>query len=353
MGGRKGRLIKISDRCTAVSLIEEAVQNGARMHLACETLDISIRTLERWKSSNEIKEDGRLFSGRIPANKLTTEERAKVISIATSKEFADVPPHQIVPALADRGEYIASESSFYRILKEEKLATHRGKSKLPSRKKPVPYIAKNPNEIWSWDITYLMSDVKGIYFYLYLIVDIFSRKIVGYEVYENESADNSAIVAKTAYENENINGRDIVLHSDNGSPMKGATMLGMLQNLGVVPSFSRPSVSNDNPYSESLFKTLKYCPKYPSDPFKDLKSAREWVHSFVGWYNTEHHHSNIKFVTPDERHKGLDHKILNDRKIIYEHAKSLNPSRWSGNTRNWDRIMEVNLNPGKGKQEAA
>ncbi len=301
----------MGDRSGAVTLINEAVTQGARMNEACCLLGITLRTFERWQTPDGvIKEDQRLFSNMAPQNKLTAKERAKVISVATSKEYVDLPPHQIVPKLADKGTYIASESTFYRILKEEKLDAYRGKSKPSIRKKPTPYIAKNPNEIWTWDISYLASNVKGMFYYLYLIIDIFSRKIVGYEVYESESADYAADVANAAYLSENINGKDIVLHSDNGSPMKGATMLAMLQNLGVVPSFSRPSVSNDNPYSESMFKTLKYCCKYPSDPFDSLESARKWVHDFVLWYNNDHCHSNIKFVTPLARHQGLDRDIL-------------------------------------------
>ena len=354
MGGRKGRLIKHYERSKAASLIKEAVSKGARMHLACKTLKISLRTFERWRDQNgNLKEDGRLHHGRSPSNKLSLEERVKIISIATSKEYRDVAPHQIVPALADLGQYVGSESSFYRILKAEKLDAHRGKAKKPKHKKPPAYVAKNPNELWSWDITYLARDIKGLFFYLYLIVDIFSRKIVGFEVYETESAEQASIVAKNAYISEGIDGKEIKLHSDNGAPMKGATMLSMLQALGITPSFSRPSVSNDNPYSEALFKTLKYCPKYPTKPFDSLESARAWVQTFVTWYNEEHHHSKIKFVTPSERHKGLDLSILASRKTVYEAAKARNPSRWSKHTRNWDYVDSVHLNPGKKQKSAA
>lgn len=332
-------------------MINEATSKGARKHLACQLLDISLRTLERWQQPDgSVMEDQRQFVNIFPANKLTPEERRKVISIATSGKYMDLPPHQIVPKMADNNYYIASEASFYRILKEEKLDAHRGKAKPKERKKPEAYIANSPNEIWSWDITYLARNIKGMFFYLYMIIDIFSRKIVGYEVYETESAEQAAVVARAAYKAERINGKEIILHSDNGSPMKGATMLAMLQKLGVVPSFSRPSVSNDNPFSESLFKTLKYCPKFPSDPFVSLEAAREWVYEFVTWYNHEHCHSKIKFVTPAQRHQNLDKDILIKRKEVYERAKSRNPSRWSGSTRNWSRVEEVHLNPGKGKK---
>ena len=127
--------------------------------------------------------------------------------------------------------------------------------------------------------------------------------------------------------------------------MKGATMLATLQKLGIIPSFSRPSVSNDNPYSEALFRTLKYRPAYPEKTFSSLEGARNWVHTFVSWYNTEHLHSGIKFVSPEKRHQGLDEEILNSRDRVYKEARVKNPNRWSRKTRNWDKIKEVQLNP--------
>jgi len=341
-------LIKLSDRKEAVALIKTAVSKGARSQKACEALEISIRTFERWQTSEgDVKQDGRLEHGRAPANKLTEEETQRMLAILNCDRFMDYGPHQVVPKLADENIYIASESSFYRALKAHGLNTHRGKSKKPKYKKPKPLVAHKPNQLWSWDITYLPRDIKGLFFYLYFIVDVFSRKIVGFEVYESESSDYAAIVAKEAYELEQVNGDPLNLHSDNGSPMKGGTMLSMLQRLGVVPSFSRPSVSNDNPYSESLFKTLKYCPQYPSEPFKSLEAARAWVQEFVQWYNYEHGHSGIKYVTPHQRHTGADKQILEKRHLVYQRAKAQNPMRWSGKTRNWDYIEEVHLNPGK------
>ena len=142
-------------------------------------------------------------------------------------------------------------------------------------------MATAPNQVWSWDITYLATNVKGVFCFLYLIMDVFSRKIVGWEIYASESAEQASSVLHKAYLREGVAAKDLVLHSDNGAPMKGATMLATLQRLGVVPSFSRPSVSDDNPYSEALFKTLKYCPQFPTKPFESLEEARQWVQSFV------------------------------------------------------------------------
>jgi transposase InsO family protein len=297
-----------------------------------------------------VKADGRQQAGqqREPANKLSEAERRQVLAIANEQEFAHMPPSQIVPILADRGRYIASESSFYRVLREANQLAHRGKAKAPRRNRPTPLQASAANQLWSWDITYLGTMVKGLFFYLYLIMDVYSRKIVGWEVYDTESADHAASVFHKAHLRvAGVGAESLVLHSDNGSPMKGATMLATLQQLGVMPSFSRPSVSNDNPYSESLFKTLKYHPGFPEKPFSSLQEAREWVAGFQHWYNEVHRHSTLKFVTPSQRHCGEDIVILMQRNALYEAAKARRPDRWSGSTRNWQPEEIVYLNPNK------
>jgi transposase InsO family protein len=211
--------------------------------------------------------------------------------------------------------------------------------------RPAEIVANGPNLAWSWDITYLKRAVKGMFFYLYLIVDIWSRKIVGWDVHESEDGVHASALIRTAAMAEGIEPETLILHSDNGGPMKGATMLATLQWLGIVPSFSRPHVSDDNPYSESLFRTLKYRPEYPQRPFDSLEEAQKWVGEFVGWYNHEHRHSGIRFVTPAQRHGGEESDILKNREEVYRQAKMKNPSRWSGNTRNWDPIDTVTLNP--------
>lgn len=255
-----------------------------------------------------------------------------------------------MPALADEGRYLASESSFYRVLRDQNQLTRRGWTKAPTHSRPEPLEATAPNQLWSWDITYLATTVTGLFFYLYLILDVYSRKIVGWEVYAEESPEHAANTFRKSYLREGIAGQPLVLHSDNGSPMKGATMLGTLQKLGVMPSFSRPSVSNDNPYSEAMFKTLKYHPSFPGRPFDTLEQARQWVAGFTKWYNEEHRHSALKFVTPGQRHRGEDMSILARRAKIYEAARANRPERWSGSCRNWDRTEIVTLNPQKSRQ---
>lgn len=334
----------MTTRKLCIDLVLEAVQNGARMKEACKILFISVRTLERWRKSPDIG-DSRNGPNSEPANKFSVAERAEVIRICNSVRFKNLPPSQIVPLLADDGVYIASEATMYRILKEEGLLSHRTNSKPRKRHKPMELIATKPNEVWTWDVTYLKTHVKGAFYYLNMIIDVFSRKIVGWDVYLEDNSDNASLLAEITCLVEGIERDQITLHSDNGKSQKGATTLGTLQKLGVAPSFSRPSVSNDNPYSESLFKTLKYRPTYPEQGFASVEDATNWVVKFVDWYNTEHLHSGIKFVTPESRHLGADVSILQARKRVYDKAKLKNPDRWSKDVRDWKRINYVLLNP--------
>ncbi len=304
-------------------------------------MGINVKTFSRWKKNPHDKRRGPLTS---PANKLTSEEIIEIIKVSTSKEYVDLPPSQIVPSLADKGIYIASESTFYKILKENSLLHHRGKSKPKTHHRPAPLVAIGPNQIYSWDITYLKSAVAGRFYYLYMFMDIYSRKIVGFKVHESESMEYSSSLVEEICFKENILRNQLILHSDNGGAMKGATMLATLQKLGIVPSFSRPRVSDDNPFSESLFKTLKYCPQYPTKPFVSIEEANLWVSQFAEWYNHTHLHSGIKFVTPASRHDGRDKGILANRKEVYAIARCKNPKRWPRAIRNWNHVERVYLN---------
>jgi transposase InsO family protein len=326
---------------------------GARQAKICEVLGVTLRTWQRWKSlekSSGYIEDMRIYNNNVPANKLSELEKQRILKVSNAPEFANLPPKKIVPMLADEGIYIASESSFYRILKAANQLKHRSKSRAAHKViKPKALVAHAPNQVYSWDITYLPTAVSGIFLYLYLVMDVYSRKIVGWQIHECESAELAADLMVDICAREGIMRGQVTLHSDNGSSMKGATMLATLQKLGVIPSFSRPAVSNDNPYSESIFKTLKYHHQYPCKPFQSLNQARDWVIGFVRWYNCEHLHSAISFVTPNQRHLGSDIAILKKRDEVYLKAKSLNPKRWSGKTRNWQHIESVSLNPDKNK----
>jgi len=346
-------MISELDRRQTVELIETARRSGARLIPACQVLGISARTYQRWTRAGGICKDRRPEAIRPPpANKLTPEERQHVLDVCHKSENASVPPSQIVPKLADQGQYIASESSFYRILHEANEQHHRGRSqKVRKSTPPQGFCATGPNQVWTWDITWLPTLIRGMFFYLYMIVDVFSRKIVGWEVFDRECSGNAAGFVYKAVLAEGCILQPLVLHSDNGSPQKGSTLNAKLESLGIMASFSRPRVSNDNAYSEALFRTCKYRPDYSSSGFETIEDARSWVGQFVFWYNDIHRHSAIRFVTPNQRHRGEDRQILEARKLVYEKAKSRNRNRWSGATRNWDHIDHVWLNPPKGKSE--
>jgi transposase InsO family protein len=348
LGGKGGRLISYPDRKQYCALINEAVQNGARQHLACELVGIASRTYQRWNQGEELSEDQRIYNDTPAHNKLSGAVRQEILKVINQPEYSTLTPYQIVPTLLDIGQYIASESTFYRVMKECKQLKHRGKETAAQRKKPESLKATKANEIYSWDITYLLSLIKGQYYYLYLVMDIYSRKIVGWQVHDCESSSHAADLIEDIAYREKIDKNQLVIHSDNGSPMKGATLRAKMIDLEITPSYSRPRVSNDNPYSESLFKTVKYHYSFPEDPFASLKDARAWVEGFVSWYNDEHQHSAIKFVTPNQRHAGLDKAILANRKKVIEQAKIEFPERWNGReTRNLTPIEVVYLNPSK------
>jgi transposase InsO family protein len=345
VGGR-GRLNTLPQRLTVSGLIAEAVLGGARLARACAVLGFSERTFQRWQRSAEDSPDKRTLRHDAPAHKLSAVERATLLAVANSTEFGHLPPSQIVPRLADQQRYIASESTFYRILRAENQLAHRRPERVAhQRSKPRAACATQPNQLFTWDITYLPTTVHGAYFYLYLFLDVFSRKIVAWQIYAEESSANASEVMRDLCRREQIAPGQLVLHSDNGSSMKGATMLATLQALGVMASLSRPAVSNDNPYSESLFKTLKYRPAHPLHPFVDLAASRAWATTLVQWYNHEHRHSAIRFVTPAQRHAGLDQALLAQRHALYQVARAKHPLRWKRSTRNWRRVDIVHLNP--------
>ena len=206
-------------------------------------------------------------------------------------------------------------------------------------------VRDGPNQLWCWDITWLPTTVKGQFYYWYMMKDIYSRKLVANEVHASETSELAARLLMSGCLREGVAGRPLVLHSDNGSAMKGSTMLAAMQNLGVMPSFSRPRVSNDNAHAETLFRTAKYCPLWRQKPFDTLEDARAWAQRFVQWYNEEHRHSGIKYVTPAQRHRGEAPALLQHRVSVYQAARERQPQRWSGEIRNWSLAPAVWLNP--------
>jgi transposase InsO family protein len=328
-----------------LGLIDEAIEAGARQSAVCSLLGLSERTLQRWREQG-VGTDRRAGPRSEPKNKLSAAERARILKQVNQPEFRDLSPKQIVPILAECGQYVGSEATIYRTLREENQMRRRERSRPPHKPHaPRELVATSPNQVWSWDITWLSSPIRGQFFRAYMVLDVWSRKIVAAEVFEEESGEHASFLISRACQESGITGNQLTLHSDNGSAMKASTMLATLQGLGVATSFSRPGVSNDNPFSESLFRTMKYRPNYPNRSFASLDEARTWLRAFVHWYNTQHRHSAIGYVTPDERHSGRDVTILARRKTTYAAARRRRPRRWSRDCRAWDRPQVVTLNP--------
>ena len=327
-------MIGLEDRQALARDIDVAHTAGARLKSTCEIAGIDLRTLQRWKAANGlVNGDRRPHAVRpVPSHALSEAERAHLLTVANEPRFAAVPPARIVPMLADEGVYLASESTLSRVLKAHGQTTHRGRAKAPKAvRPPTTHIATEPRQVWCWDMTYLPAQVMGRWFYLYLILDLYSRKIVGWEVHDVDHADHAAhLVRRTALaEGIAAMGTKPVLHGDNGSTLKATTVLAMLNWLGVKPSYSRPRVSDDNAYAESLFRTAKYRPEFPARGFADLDQARIWATGFVHWYNFDHRHSGIRYVSPAQRHAGDDHTILAARHALCT-SRRANSTRRAG-----------------------
>jgi putative transposase len=343
-------MIPLENRRRMTAHIETAHANGARLRPACHLAGIDVRTWQRWRQSGGLQRgDARPVTARPPpAHALTQDEQQAILSLANEPRFADLPPSRIVPQLADEGRYIASESSFYRVLRAHRQIRYRGRAQSPSAQRlPTTHIATAPGQLWCWDVTYLPTQVRGLWFYLTIILDIYSRKIIGFTVEKTDSADHAARLAQRVALSEGVHAMSVkpVLHGDNGPTVKATTIYAMLHWLGITPSHSRPRVSDDNAFAEAWFRTAKYAPAFPAQGFSTIADARRWAAHFVAGYNTEHLHSGIRFVTPDQRHQGQDVHILAQRHTVYLAAKVRNPARWSRNTRNWSPIKTVTLNP--------
>ena len=340
----------LEDRQILAAHIAQARAEGARLKPACAVAGIDARTLRRWRAG-----DGLAWGDRrpdadhpVPSHALNEAEQARIIEVANEPRFAETLPARIVPTLADEGTYIASESSFHRVLRAHGQMNRRGRARPPQTSRPpTTHVATRPGEVWCWDATFLPAQIQGCWFYFYLILDLYSRKIVGFEVHDTDGAEHAAHLARRTALAEGVHAMAVrpVLHGDNGATLKATTVLAMLHWLGIEPSYSRPRVSDDNAFAEALFRTAKYRPEFPLKGFADLASARQWARRFVQWYNHEHRHSAIRYVTPAQRHAGQDGGVLAARHAVYQDARQRNPQRWTGQTRNWTPVGVVTLNP--------
>ena len=287
---------------------------------ACNALDVSRAGFYRWRHPRE-KEPSR----RLPPLSLSFEERNEVLDILHAGRFIDKAPREIYAALLDEKSYLCSVRTMYRILeKEGELKKRRRQVSRPRYAKPE-ILARAPNEAWSWDITKLKGPVKWTYFYLYVILDIYSRYVVGWMVAHRELAALARKLIAETCAKQTIQPDQLLIHADRGSSMTSKPVALLMADLGVTRSHSRPSVSNDNPYSESQFKTMKYRPEFP-ERFGSIEDARAFCQTFFPWYNAGHYHSGLGLLTPADVHHGRASGIIEDRKDVLRAAYEKHPN---------------------------
>jgi putative transposase len=289
---------------------------------ACRSLAVPRASFYRWWMP-------RMAVARrpLPARALSEAERERVLEVLHTPEFLDRSPWSVYAALLDTGLYLCSVSTMYRILREAgEVKERRNQLNRPKYKKPE-LLATRPNEVWTWDITKLRGPVKWTYFYLYVMLDIFSRYVVGWLVAGAQTAALARRFIAECCDKQDIEPGQLMIHADRGPPMKAKTTAQLLADLGIVHSHSRPHVSNDNPFSESQFKTLKYRPEFPGR-FGSQQDSLGFLREFFEWYNYEHYHSGIGWLTPESVHYGEAEEILRKRKEVLRQACSLHPERF-------------------------
>lgn len=264
---------------------------------------------------------------RVSPRALSPEERQETLDLLNSDRFVDLSPPQVYTALLDEGSYIASVSTMYRILREHGEIRERRDQLTHGTYARPELMATSPNELWSWDITKLRGPAKGLYYYLYVILDVFSRYSVGWTIQQCESQEIAEELIGQTCQKQNIEPGQLTIHADRGSAMTSKTVATLMADLGVIKSHSRPHISNDNPFSEAQFKTMKYRPQYPSR-FGSIDEARAFGEMFFAWYNSEHYHSGIAMVTPQAMHYGHADRIIAARAQVLTSAHAAHPERF-------------------------
>jgi transposase InsO family protein len=295
---------------------------------ACEALQVPRATFYRHQNANSNPSQQSIAVRPQSPQALDAEERQAVIEILHSERFLDDTPYQIYATLLDEGQYHCSIRTMYRILTEQhgSVKERRKHVQRPHYAKPE-LLATAPNEVWSWDITKLKGPVKWTYFYLYVILDIFSRYVVGWMVAHRQQDALARRLIEESCIKQNIEPGQLTVHSDRGPSMKSKVVAHLMADLGITKTHSRPHVSNDNPYSEAQFKTLKYCPQFP-DRFGSIQDARGFCQPFFNWYNKKHHHSGIALMTPEQVHYGMAQQIYHQRAEVLKQAFNKNPNRF-------------------------
>ncbi len=286
--------------------------------------EISRSTMSRWQTQGP-----RFRPKRIAPNKLNTAERQQVLDLLHSEEFIEDTPYQVVSKLLDRGSYHCSIRSMYRILDDAKeLKERRNQRRHPQYVKPM-VVATRPNQLWSWDITRLAGERKGKYFYLYVMIDVFSRYVVGWMItHEENSARAQHFIRETVRSHQIDDTNELTIHSDRGSPMTASNTVELLAVLGLAQSFSRPRISDDNPFSEAQFKTLKYH-RYFKPWYANVGEAIVLLGEFFEWYNKEHRHINLGLMTPEVVHQGKVAEVVERRSLVLREAFERHPERFS------------------------
>lgn len=316
----------------------------------CKELGIACKTYYRWRNDPD-GEDKRATCKRAPnPRQLSPVEQELVIEKYNTPEVADKSITEAFFYYLGRDEYYGSESTVRRILRPLGVDQSTRRDGMRTRKQagyhPLEYVAKAPNEVWTWDATPFRGRLAGEHYFAYIAVDIYSRMITGYGVFDADNSENAIAFLTEALDKNGIQPNQLVLHSDNGSAMRAVDTLAMLKARGVTVSHSRPRVSNDNPYSESLFSTLNIRMGLDSRRYESVEECAEAVGKAVEKYNNEHHHRGINYVTPADRHAGRDREILAKRKATLERAKARNPLRWiKGHVMNCEQAGPQYLNP--------
>jgi putative transposase len=290
---------------------------------ACDVLDVPRSTLYRARQPRPEPKPR-----PTPSHALTEAERTGVREVLNSERFMDQAPRQVYAALLDEGRYLASVSTMYRVLRvHDEVCERRAVRQHPVYTKPE-LLATGPNQVWSWDITVMRGPVKWAHFALYTVLDIFSRYVVGWMIAETQTSELARQLVSESARKQGIEPGQLTLHSDNGTPMKGKPLVALLDDLGIDRSHSRPHTSDDNPFSEAQFKTMKYRPDYP-DRFPDIDAARQWARTFFDWYNEEHYHSGLNLLTPASVHYGEAEAIRDQRQVTMAAAYAANPRRFA------------------------
>lgn len=302
----------------------EALGQQIGIQAACAVLGVARSRLYRERQRAADPRPPKVTPSR---RALSPEERAAVLDTLNSARFADQAPREVYARLLDEGRYLCSYRSMYRMLHEQdEVCERRDQLRHPVYHKPE-LLATVPNQVWSWDITKLLGPVKWSYFYLYVILDIYSRYVVGWMIALQEAAHLAEELIAATYQKQGIPPEQLTLHADRGNPMTAKALAFLLADLGVTKSHSRPYVPNDNPFSEAHFKTMKYQPAYP-ERFGSLLAARAWGRDFFQWYNFEHHHSGIGLLTPATVHYGQAAEVLLARQTVLQQAYQQHPERF-------------------------